>query len=111
MSHYILFHIFFQFFTAVYIVEWLTLRTICVVNKEILQFFGLISVVYNQEQFQTVYNGVRTVYQSKETIFKSFIWLHTRRFKRKHLKVVRQGFTLLQRKYILNTNFTRASLL
>ena len=40
------------FFTVVYIVERLILQTIYVLNKEILQFFGLISTVYNQERFQ-----------------------------------------------------------
>ena len=38
------------FFTAVYIVERLVLQTIYVLNKEILQFLGLKSSVYNQEQ-------------------------------------------------------------
>ena len=40
------------FFTAVYIVERLVFQTIYVLNKEILQFLGLKSAVYNQEQFQ-----------------------------------------------------------
>ena len=34
------------------IVEQLVLPTIYVLNKEILQFLGLKSAVYNQEQFQ-----------------------------------------------------------
>ena len=38
------------FFTAVYIVERLVLQTIYVLNKEILQFLGLKSAVYDQEQ-------------------------------------------------------------
>ena len=38
------------FFTAFYIVEWLVLQTIYVLNKEILQFLGLKSYVYNQER-------------------------------------------------------------
>ena len=45
-------YIFTPFFTAVYIVERLGLQTIYVVNKEILQFLGLKSAVYNREQFQ-----------------------------------------------------------
>ena len=40
-------YIFTPFFTAVYIVEQLVLQTIYVLNKEILQFLGLKSVVYN----------------------------------------------------------------
>ena len=40
------------FFTAVYIVEWLILQTIYVLNKEILQFLPLTSAVYKQERFQ-----------------------------------------------------------
>ena len=40
------------FFTAVYIVEWLILQTIYVINKEIHQFLGLKSAVYNQERFR-----------------------------------------------------------
>jgi hypothetical protein len=47
-------YIFYPFFTAVYIVEWLeewsVLQTIYVLNKEILQFLGLKSAVYNREQ-------------------------------------------------------------
>ena len=44
-------HIFFTpFFTVVYIVEQLVLQTIYVLNKEILQFLGLKSAVYDQEQ-------------------------------------------------------------
>ena len=35
------------FFTAVYIVEWLIVQTIYVLNKKILQFLGLKSAVYN----------------------------------------------------------------
>ena len=38
---------FYLIFTAVYIVEWLVLQTIYVLNKEILQFLGLKSAVYN----------------------------------------------------------------
>ena len=38
------------FFTAVYIVEWLVLQTIYVLNKEILQFLALKSAVWNQER-------------------------------------------------------------
>ena len=38
-----------QFFTAVYIVDWLILQTIYVLNKEILTFLGLKWTVYNQE--------------------------------------------------------------
>ena len=38
------------FFTAVFIVERLVLQTINVLNKEILQFMGLQSAVYNQER-------------------------------------------------------------
>ena len=40
------------FFTAVYIAELLVLQTVYVLKKEILQFLGLKSVVYNQEWFQ-----------------------------------------------------------
>ena len=36
-----------HFFAAVYIVEWLLLQTIYVLKKEILQFLGLKSAVYN----------------------------------------------------------------
>ena len=43
---------FYPFFTAIYIVEWLVLRTIYVENKQILQFLRLKSSVYNQEWFQ-----------------------------------------------------------
>ena len=43
---------FYLIFTAVYIVERLVLQTIYVLNKEILHFLGLKSVVYNQERFQ-----------------------------------------------------------
>ena len=39
------------FFTGVYMVEWLLLQTIYVLNKEILQFLDLKSTVYNQERF------------------------------------------------------------
>ena len=39
-------------FTVVYVVEQLVLQTIYVLNKEIIQFFGLISKVDNQEQSQ-----------------------------------------------------------
>ena len=42
----------FPIFTAVDIVERLVLQNIYVLNKEILQFLGLISAVYNQERFQ-----------------------------------------------------------
>ena len=45
-------YIFYPIFTAVDIVERLVLQTIYVLNKEILQFLGLISAVYNQERFQ-----------------------------------------------------------
>ena len=45
-------YIFNPFFTAIYIVEWSVLQTIYVLNKEILQFQGLKSMVYNQEWFQ-----------------------------------------------------------
>ena len=45
-------YIFYPIFTAVYIVAWLVLQTIYVLYKDILQFLGLISAVYNQEQFQ-----------------------------------------------------------
>ena len=38
------------FFTAVYIVERLVLQTIYVLDKEILQFLDLKSVVYNRER-------------------------------------------------------------
>ena len=38
------------FFTAVHIVVGLILQTIYVLNKEILQFLGLKSAVYNQER-------------------------------------------------------------
>jgi hypothetical protein len=41
-----------HFFTAVYIVERLVLQTIYVLNREILQFLGLKTAVYNQERFQ-----------------------------------------------------------
>ena len=43
-------------FTPVYIVERLVLQTIYVLNKakEILQFLGLKSVVYNRERFQII---------------------------------------------------------
>ena len=41
-----------QFFTAVYIVEWLVLQTIYVINKEILQFLGLESMDYNRDRIQ-----------------------------------------------------------
>ena len=39
------------FFIAVYIVERLVLQTIHVLNKEILQFLGQESAVYNRERF------------------------------------------------------------
>ena len=39
-------YIFIPFFTAVYIVEWFVLQTIYVLNKEILQYLSLKSVVY-----------------------------------------------------------------
>ena len=45
-------YIFTPFFTAVYIVERLMLQTIYELNKEILQFLGLKSAVYNRERFQ-----------------------------------------------------------
>ena len=41
-------YIFYHIFTAVYIVEWLVLQTIYVLNREILQFLVLKTVVYNQ---------------------------------------------------------------
>ena len=40
---------FYPFFPAV---EWVSLQTIYVLIKEILQFSGLKSSAYNQEQFQ-----------------------------------------------------------
>ena len=45
-------YIFTPIFSAVYFVERLILQTIYVLNKEILQFLGLKSAVYNQERFQ-----------------------------------------------------------
>ena len=39
-----------MFFTANYIIERLILQTIYILKREIVQFFGLISAVYNQEQ-------------------------------------------------------------
>ena len=45
------------FFTAVDIVEQLVLQTIYALNKEIIQFLGLKSGVYNREQFQ-IKNGL-----------------------------------------------------
>ena len=44
--------IFTPIFTVVSIVEPLVLQTIYVLNKEILQFLGLKSAVYNRERFQ-----------------------------------------------------------
>ena len=45
-------YVFTPFFTVVYIVEWLVLQTIYVLNDAILQCLGLKSVVYNREGFQ-----------------------------------------------------------
>ena len=46
------------FFTAVYILEWLMLQTIYVINKEIRQFLGLkFAAVTNQERVITVHIG------------------------------------------------------
>ena len=44
-------YIFTPFFTVALIVERLVLQTIYVLNKEILQFLGQKSVVYNRERF------------------------------------------------------------
>ena len=38
--------------SAVYNVERLILQTIYIINKEILQFLGIKSAIYNQERFQ-----------------------------------------------------------
>ena len=46
------------FFTAAYIVEGLLLQTIYVLKKEIVQFFGLKSSVYNRK---TVSNQERVI--------------------------------------------------
>ena len=43
-------HGLYSFYPAVYIVEQLVLQTICVINKKILQFLGITSVVYNQQR-------------------------------------------------------------
>ena len=50
-------------FTAVYIAEWLVLQTIYVLKKGNSSFFGLKSMVHNQEWFQikSGYNGVLKV--------------------------------------------------
>ena len=45
-------YIFYTIFTMIYIVECLVLRTIYVLNKEILKFLDLKSRVYNRERFQ-----------------------------------------------------------
>ena len=50
-------YIFYPFFTAVCIVERLVLQTIYLLDKEILQFLGLKSTVYNWERFQ-IKNGL-----------------------------------------------------
>ena len=50
--------LFTQFFTAVYIAEWLV---IYVLNKEILQFLSLKSPFYNQENF-TFYTSPKQNY-------------------------------------------------
>ena len=43
-------YIFYPIFTVAYIAKRLVLQTIYVVNKEILQFLGLKSTVYNQKR-------------------------------------------------------------
>ena len=45
-------YVFTPFFTAVYIIERLVIKTIYVLNKELLQLLGAKSPVYNQECFQ-----------------------------------------------------------
>ena len=45
-------YIFTPFFTVVYIVERFVFQTIFVLNKEILQFLGQKSAVYNCERFK-----------------------------------------------------------
>ena len=53
-------YFFTPFFIAVYIVEWLVLQTIYVLNKEILQCLGLKSEVYNSDRFQ-IKSGYATI--------------------------------------------------
>ena len=45
-------YIFYTIFTMIYIVECLVLRTIYVLNKEIIKFLGLKYPIYDQDWFQ-----------------------------------------------------------
>ena len=71
------FKLVYPIFTAVYIVEWLVLQTIYVLNKDILQFLSLNPRFIIERGFKsrTGYNGLHTVYKNDQELLYTSIKL------------------------------------